>query len=767
MKKTFLTLAILLFAKTLMSVELHWKANPLEYDMILTAAVYIDEEEQQNEMLELGVFWGDDVRGSALPKLSPITNKYLYYINVYNEELTASMTFKLYNHETEEVMVLDCGQVLEFVSEGDNGDDITPYIVNFTTPIPAVTFTGEGSWNEKSNWEDATLPTETDDVVIDGDAVITGEVLVNSLMINAGKSLTIQNGGVLTVTETVINTDYDALIIEDGGQIIQTNENVAATFKKNIVVPSDVWGNLDKTGWQFVSSPVQNSLTSDFKPETGDYDLYKYDGTQELQWINYKKAIEYTFDSGLDGCTTKDADGDGHYWILADDGYVYSESYDIENDSELSPDNYLVFPAINTYIDGTTFKFKARAEDDAYPEYCGVAVSEDGTNFTMIEGASWTIGEGSAEGELSQWYDKTVSLSEYEGEQIYVAIRHYNVTGSYNLRIDDVKFCRDDESFENGIGYLVSYQLETTADFKGILNKESSYKLTANYSGSNNNLANFNLVGNPFTYNINWITDVKLVGCNDGYATLNENGGYDYKTDGTIKVGEGFMINSKPGRTHNITLQKGINSAKRSETNSINIVASGKYGSDNVIVRHEEDEDTKGFPKLLNFNEKIANVYVSEEDVNYGIYNYTPETTEIPLHFDAKEMGNYTLTFDIDGDYDNLYLIDKMTGEKANLLIENEYSFMANSTDATDRFVIMMDNGQQTTDNSHFVYVSGEELFINAEGTIQIIDMMGRVVYSNNVANDNNRIDVSGFNKAAYVVRVINEKEVKVQKVIL
>ncbi|MBQ8761524.1 MAG: T9SS type A sorting domain-containing protein [Bacteroidales bacterium] len=613
MKKTFLTLAILLFAKTLMSVELHWKANPLEYDMILTATVYIDEEEQQNEMLELGVFLGDDVKGSALPKLSPITNKYLYYINVYSEELTTSMTFKLYNHKTEEVMVLDCGQVLEFVSEGDNGDDINPYIVNFTTPIPAVTFTGSGSWDETSNWQDATLPTETDDVVIDGDAVITGEVLVNSLTINAGKSLTIQNDGVLTVTETITNTDYDALIIEDGGQIIQTNENVAATFKKNIVVPSDVWGNLDKTGWQFVSSPMQNSLTSDFTPETGDYDLYKYDGTQELQWINYKSSDDF------------------------------------------------------------------------------------------------------------------------------------------------------EESFISGIGYLVSYQTQAQASFKGNLNPDSFFEFAIDSYSSNNALANFYLLGNPFTFNIDWdLADYRRI--EDGFATLNSStGSYIYNIEGTIKVGEGFMV---------CTTRAGAyleydNSAKlkREKNDYINITASNAKGSDNVVIRFADENS--GFPKLLNFNEKIANVYVSEEDVNYGIYNYTPETTEITLHFDAKEMGNYTLTFDIDGDYDNLYLIDKKKGEKVNLLIENEYSFMANSTDDTDRFVIKMDNGQQTTDNSHFVYVSGDELIINAEGTIQIIDMMGRVVYSNDVANDNNRIDVSGFNKAAYVVRVINEKEVKVQKVIL
>ena len=147
--------------------------------------------------------------------------------------------------------------------------------------------------------------------------------------------------------------------------------------------------------------------------------------------------------------------------------------------------------------------------------------------------------------------------------------------------------------------------------------------------------------------------------------------------------------------------------------------------------------------------------------------NFNTAIEEIPLYFDAKEMGTYTLTFDVKGDYENLYLLDKMTGEKINLLLENEYEFMANSNDNAERFIIKMDNSQQSTDNSHFAYVSGEELIINAEGTIQIIDVMGRIIYSNNVESSNNRINVSDFNRATYVVRVINENGVKVQKIVV
>ncbi|MBQ2852896.1 MAG: hypothetical protein IJE76_05840, partial [Bacteroidales bacterium] len=300
MKKFFVTLGIIMIAKFAYCVENYWKVNPsaYEFNMNVTASVYIDDVEQQDAMLEIGVFFGEELRGSALPRLSPLVNKYIYDLTIYSDE-NCELSFKLYDHYTNEVSDLDCEQILTFVANGTEGNAFNPYIIAFSTPIPAVTFTGNGSWNDASNWENSTLPTETDAVVIDGNVLVSDEVTVNSLSINEGKSVTIQDGGVLIVTGVIVNTDYDALIIEDGGQIIQRNENVAATFKKNIVNPSS-WSN-PVSGWQFISSPVTNAATSDFVSSEGDYDLYKFDGSQELQWVNYKNHddFEETFTPGI------------------------------------------------------------------------------------------------------------------------------------------------------------------------------------------------------------------------------------------------------------------------------------------------------------------------------------------------------------------------------------------------------------------------------------------------------------------------------------
>ena len=68
--------------------------------------------------------------------------------------------------------------------------------------------------------------------------------------------------------------------------------------------------------------------------------------------------------------------------------------------------------------------------------------------------------------------------------------------------------------------------------------------------------------------------------------------------------------------------------------------------------------------------------------------------------------------------------------------------------------------------NSNFAFISGNELIVNGEGQVQIIDMMGRMIYNKNITNDI-RIDISKFNKAAYIVRLINDKGTKTQKIVM
>ena len=787
MRKFLFTISLVLIARIACSTELYWQVNPnaFEHSMSVTASIFIDDVEQQNEMLELGAFCGDELRACALPRISTVTDKYIYNITIYGNEDGERLNFKFYDHSTNSLTELVCSQTLEFTVNGIVGDANNPYIVIFTEPNP--TFTGSGSWNDASNWENSKVPTEKSIVTIDGDALITDNITVYSLSINESKSLTIKNGGVLTVNETLTNADVNALIIEEGGQLIHHNEGVAATFKNEIVVPTGTWGEEDNTGWQFISSPMKNVNTADFIPADGDYDLYMYDGTNEYQWQNFKELTTKTYNFSSNpfnnGWTSIDADGDGLSWEYKTRSYMYSVSFDVDMEQDIMAKNYLISPQF-TIAENTKLRFDAYVDFEEIPETFKVLLSKKSND--NIDDFNVVLEEYSLDNLDAENFE--IDLSAYKGESIYIAFYHYvDELGSAQLIIDNVVFenviVMNDVLFEKGRGYLVSYQNEdNVAEFKGNLNclaKGESYQIDLNHYPENI-IAQFNLIGNPFAFDLTWETDVDINNVYDGFATLDAiNGGYVYKENGTIKAGEGFMVRTNETGNNYIRFSKASRRSYRAESKSVNIIASNDKGSDNVIIRFD-DEVKSGFPKLVNFNERLANIYVKEENVNYGIMNFNTAIDEIPLYFDAKEMGTYTLTFDVKGDYENLYLLDKMTGEKVNILMENEYSFIANSNDNAERFIIKMDNSQQAINNSHFAYVSGENLIItdiSGEAQINIYDALGRCVLRMDAAS-HVRTDVAGrdaachvlvdgFDSGIYIIQKIDENGVNVQKLIL
>ena len=91
-------------------------------------------------------------------------------------------------------------------------------------------FVQDGDMNNGDNWATNSTPSVNDNVIIDANAVINGTVEVNSLTINEGASLTLNAGAKLIVNGDFVNKDADAFIINDGAQVIQNNEDVAATF---------------------------------------------------------------------------------------------------------------------------------------------------------------------------------------------------------------------------------------------------------------------------------------------------------------------------------------------------------------------------------------------------------------------------------------------------------------------------------------------------------------------------------------------------------
>ena len=354
----------------------------------------------------------------------------------------------------------------------------------------------------------------------------------------------------------------------------------------------------------------------------------------------------------------------------------------------------------------------------------------------------------------------------------------YKYNGTSELEWDNYKDNSFGQSeFELGVGYLASHATKETISMLGTFNSAKEHTYVGLTYNDTKDLANFHLLGNPFTFDMD-MRKAEYTNLIAGVAIVNENGGYTYVGAGneqtTIPVGDGFFVkaigpNPSLSYDHNNEVEPDNEvepAARGSEkANSINVIATGKAGQDNVVINFAGQSE--GFNKLQNFNDEIATVFVANNGRRYGIANVDENVAEVELSFVASQMGNYSISLDVNGEFETVTLVDRFTGIETNMLLEDEYNFTATSNDSQNRFVVRLTNGQQTTDNSQFVYQSGEELILSIEGTVQIIDMLGRVVYSNEHSNGSNRINVSEFNNAAYVVRVVNEEGVKSQKVVI
>lgn len=135
-----------------------------------------------------------------------------------------------------------------------------------------------------------------------------------------------------------------------------------------------------------------------------------------------------------------DADGDGHNWsVQTGGGYpfegtnaVASYSWDA-TDGDITPDNYLVTPRLDI-SEGDTLYYLVKAQDPAWPtETYSVLISTTGTQIADFadEAFTETLDFGAYQG-------RTVDLSAYAGNSIYIAFRHHSSTGMFSVALDGV-----------------------------------------------------------------------------------------------------------------------------------------------------------------------------------------------------------------------------------------------------------------------------------------------------------------------------------------
>ena len=318
----------------------------------------------------------------------------------------------------------------------------------------------------------------------------------------------------------------------------------------------------------------------------------------------------------------------------------------------------------------------------------------------------------------------------------------------------------------NGQGYLYANASDKTLEFAGTIKPSNTSVSVDIDSIPGAEFAGWNLVGNPFTFNAY---------VNRSYYKMNDDGSAilaDVQASGTtIAPCMGIMVHvGQTGQSVTFSKEPIVNAPSNGNV-SIAVVQANERGAsattvDKAIVSFNEGSE---LPKFY-FGNPNASLYIPQGNKEYAIATSDGQG-EMPLNFRANTDGQYTLTVNPEGvEMNYLHLIDNMTGNDIDLLQTPSYTFNATTRDYESRFrLVFAANNEDgvSTGSTTFAFYSNGNWMVNNEGeaTLQIIDVMGRVL-SNQTISGTAELSLNQ-QPGVYVLRLVNGNDVKTQKIVV
>lgn len=309
----------------------------------------------------------------------------------------------------------------------------------------------------------------------------------------------------------------------------------------------------------------------------------------------------------------------------------------------------------------------------------------------------------------------------------------------------------DFTTLEPGKGYLYAHDTQIDLSFTGTpYSGDGEIELTYNEDAPH--FAGWNLIGNPFgeaAYLENNYPFYKMNTDGSGLITPGPN------DDRRIKLMEGIFVQATD-QIDKVTFVRSYDGKRGNSEIALNIIGSNNNVIDRAIVRLNEGYTLEKFT----LNENDTKIYFPMEDADYAIVNSNGEGT-MPVNFKAARTGKYTLSVETEGiDMSYLHIIDRLTGEDINVLLDNEYSFIASQSDVADRFILSFnENGFNAGANETFAFQNGNDVIVNGNGELQVFDVTGRMVMNTQV----NGVQTINMPQGVYVFR-LNEN---IQKMVV
>ena len=377
----------------------------------------------------------------------------------------------------------------------------------------------------------------------------------------------------------------------------------------------------------------------------------------------------------------------------------------------------------------------------------------------------------------------------------------------------NIPYPNQETQFIPGKGYLVTVDMSTwwNYDLNGnTISKQAQFmqnrgtlsngdiEIDVTYTPENEwtELAGYNLLGNPYqsfldfdafvTENATLLANSKFA---NTYAAYDPNQGeyVQYKSgssegsksaDQYLNMHQGFFIQVNTSGTVTFTNDMRTNEAqpnfrgKKPAFPLINFIVTDSEGNTDLAILEVNRDENDGARKLRMGNAN-GRIFFRYDDEKLAIFFRDNAEGSQSLHFAAEENGTFTLNWERANDnFSSLTLVDNITGVKTDMLTHDSYTFEGNTNDYTSRFKIVFgtvnneeENEETITDN--FAFFNEGNLIVNGEGHLDVIDVLGRVVYSTELTDTQNTVSLPYNAKGVCVLRITNGDNVKVQKILV
>ena len=335
---------------------------------------------------------------------------------------------------------------------------------------------------------------------------------------------------------------------------------------------------------------------------------------------------------------------------------------------------------------------------------------------------------------------------------------------NYDNHSDHISFISENGNagLMYGEGYLYASQEGTTLEFIGTTGKSNNYSEVRDYiydPEATYDYKGWKLVGNMFTCDgyINYIDADGDVLEADFYVMNEAGDGFEVVSSGVaLAPCTGALVNySATGK-----IQYSTEAPTGSKSGMLNMtVSQGRGKVDVARVRFGQ-----GFNLgKMSFRDNSSKLYMTQNGEDYAVV-FASNEGEMPVNFKAEKNGTYTISVNSENvEFGYLHLIDNMTGNDVDLLANPSYTFEAKTTDYASRFRLVFSAEAET---ESFAYYNGSEWVVNGKGTMQLVDMMGRVLSSENV-NGVATVNTNKLSAGVYVMRLVNGNDVKTQKIVV